>query len=204
MNAPLAVAASSAAAVIFWAIAADAAARRDLAIGTLPALLPALVGGATMLACIGGAPCAAVFALSGTAVAGWVDARTGSIFDPLTVALLGGAVVLSFVQGTAVAGALGTAAVGGALLLLHTVTDGRGIGFGDVKLGAALGMALGVSLGLVAMGVAFVLGAAYGIVLVLTKRAAGNTPVRFAPFIAAGTFIAVLFPPTLLPPAVLP
>jgi prepilin signal peptidase PulO-like enzyme (type II secretory pathway) len=86
----------------------------------------------------------------------------------------------------------GSVAVGGSLLLLHALTGGRGLGLGDVKLGTALGMALGPSSGLLATALAFVFGGIYGGWLLATKRAAPGTPVRFGPFIAAGTLAAVL------------
>ena len=182
------------AATIFWAIAADAAGRRHLAIGTLPPALPLLVAVAAGAACLIGAQPAAIAALAGIAVAGWVDARTGSIFDPLTIGLLIAAFALAIVQGTVSDSLIGSACVGTALLFLHAVTDGRGIGMGDVKLGFALGMALGTAAGFSAIGSAFVLGALYGTWLLARNRARAETPIRFAPFIAAGTFATILAP----------
>jgi leader peptidase (prepilin peptidase) / N-methyltransferase len=184
------------AAMLYWAIAAHAATRRCLTIGTLPPQLLALVAGGAAIACADGARAASIAALAGVAVAGWADARTGAIFDPLTLSITVASLALSAAAGNALDGAYGAGAAGAALLLLYAVTDGRGLGLGDVKLGAALGMALGAAAGLTALGLAFIFGAVYGVWLLATKRAHAESAVRFAPFIAAGTFATVLLPLT--------
>jgi leader peptidase (prepilin peptidase)/N-methyltransferase len=194
MNALLAAAGAGLAATVFWTIAADAAARRRMTIGALPAVLPLLAASAAAAAAIGGAHAAAAVACAGVAVAGWVDARTGSIFDPLTATVLLASLALCAVEGAALEGIFGAASVGAALLLLHALTGGRGLGLGDVKLGTALGMALGVSAGLTALGLAFIFGGAYGVLLVATRRARAGTAIRFGPFVAAGTFAALALP----------
>jgi leader peptidase (prepilin peptidase)/N-methyltransferase len=63
-----------------------------------------------------------------------------------------------------------------------------------VKLSAVLGVALGFSSSLTAIALAFIFGGAYGTWLLATKRASLGTPIRFGPFIAAGTFVAILAP----------
>lgn len=55
-------------------------------------------------------------------------------------------------------------------------------------------MALGVASGFAAIGLAFVFGGAYGIWLLVTRRAGAGASIRFGPFIAAGTFAALLVP----------
>jgi leader peptidase (prepilin peptidase)/N-methyltransferase len=199
MNVLLAAAGSAVSAVAFWGVASDAAGRRRVTIGTLPGRLPLLAGCAAALAAIAGAHAAAVAACAGVTVAAWVDARTGSIFDPLTVTVMAVSIALSGIEGVALDGVSGAAAVGAALLLIHVVTGGRGRGLGDVKLGATLGMALGVSSGLIAIGLAFIFGGAYGAWLLATRRAAPHSAIRFGPFIAAGTFTALALPLALRP-----
>jgi prepilin signal peptidase PulO-like enzyme (type II secretory pathway) len=199
MTVLLAAFAAAIAAVVYWAIAADAAGRRRLTIGTMPAVLPALVALVAGAACATGVHLAAIGALAGVAVAAWVDARTGSIFDPLTLTLFMTSLGLCWFDGTPAAGAYGAAGVGAALLLLHAVTDGNGLGLGDVKLGAALGMALGPACGLTAIGFAFIFGGAYGAWLLITKRASSESAVRFGPFIAAGTVVALFVPSPIVP-----
>jgi len=179
---------------LFWAIAADAAGRRRMTIGTMPLLLPVLAGVAAGAAAFAGLPAPAVTASAGAAVAGVVDARTGSIFDPLTAAILLAALALAVVDGTVANGFYGAAGAGGALFLLHAISSGRGLGLGDVKLAAALGMSLGPAGGLTAIAAAFVAGGGYGAWLLATRRASTGTTIRFGPFIAAGTFVALLAP----------
>jgi leader peptidase (prepilin peptidase) / N-methyltransferase len=160
----------------------------------LPPLLPVAAAMTAGFASIAGISVPAVAATAGVAVAGLVDARTGSIYDPLTVSMLLASLVLALVNGSVVDGCCGAAAVGTALLVLHAISRGRGIGLGDVKLGTALGMALGLSAGLTAIALAFVFGGAYGAWLLATRRARRGTSIRFGPFIAAGTFATLLGP----------
>ncbi len=194
MNALLGAGGAAAASVLYWTIAADAAARRRLTIGSLPPLLPVLVALTAYAGAVGGLPLSAVVAGAGAGVAGVVDARTGSIFDPLTLALLLASLALGALNGSLTDGLYGAVAVGGALFMLHALSRGRGLGLGDVKLGGALGMALGLSTGALAIALAFVFGGGYGVWLLTTRRARPGTPVRFGPFIAAGTFAALLAP----------
>jgi leader peptidase (prepilin peptidase)/N-methyltransferase len=194
VNAALAATATAGATVMYWMIADDAAARRSMKIGSLPPLLPAAAAITAGFASIAGISVPAVAATAGVAVAGLVDARTGSIYDPLTVSMLLASLVLALVNGSVVDGCCGAAAVGTALLVLHAISRGRGIGLGDVKLGTALGMALGLSAGLTAIALAFVFGGAYGAWLLATRRARRGTSIRFGPFIAAGTFATLLGP----------
>jgi leader peptidase (prepilin peptidase)/N-methyltransferase len=194
MNALLAASAAAACAAGYWSIAAAAAKHRRVRIGKLPVARPAIVAVAAGLAAATGAHEAAIAALAGVAVAGCIDARTGSIFDPLTATLLATSLALCALDGTAASGTYGALGVGTALFALHTLTAGRGLGLGDVKLGAALGMALGVASGFAAIGLAFVFGGAYGIWLLVTRRAGAGASIRFGPFIAAGTFAALLVP----------
>lgn len=135
---------------------------------------------------------AVVAAVAGATVAGVVDARTGYIPDPLTAATMLASLLFAALERTFVDGLSGSVAVGGSLLALHALSGGRGLGLGDVKLGTALGMGLGLSDGLLATALAFVFGGLYGAWLLATRRAKLGTPVRFGPFIAAGTLAAVL------------
>jgi prepilin signal peptidase PulO-like enzyme (type II secretory pathway) len=194
VNAALAATATAGATVMYWLIADDAASRRRMKLGSLPLLLPAAAASIAWIAAIAGIPAPAVSAAAGVAVAGLVDARTGSIYDPLTASMLLASLVLAFVNGSIVDGCSGAAAVGAALLALHAISRGRGIGLGDVKLGTALGMAMGLAGGLIAIALAFVFGGAYGAWLLATRRARRDTSIRFGPFIAAGTFATLLGP----------
>jgi leader peptidase (prepilin peptidase)/N-methyltransferase len=181
-------------AAAYWAVAAEVAGRRKMSIGAVPALLIVLVGSAAAAAAALGVAVASIAALAGVAVAAWVDARTGLIFDRFSLAFAGVSATLSIAYGSAVDGVIGAASIGGALFLLHALTRGNGLGFGDVKLGAILGFALGTLAGFTAIGLAFIFGACYGSALLLARRANAGTAVRFGPFIAAGTYATILVP----------
>lgn len=137
-------------------------------------------------------------ALAGTLVAAVIDARTGFIPDVLTRATALGALGCACAAGTAPFACGGAYAVGGALLILHLLTRGHGLGLGDVKLGTAIGVGFGPAAGLVALGAAFVLGGAYATWLLLTRRAQRGDAIRFGPFLAAGAVAVTLIPPNVL------
>lgn len=130
-----------------------------------------------------------------------VDRRVHRLPDPLTlplaaaaVLLLGGAALLPGHAGSWASGLLGGLVLGGFYLLLFLINP-NGMGFGDVKLALALGVALGwygwevLFLGGFA---GFLFGAAYGLGLVLLRRAGRKTGIPFGPFMIAGALTGVL------------
>ncbi|MFC8659424.1 prepilin peptidase [Streptomyces parvus] len=130
-----------------------------------------------------------------------VDRRVHRLPDVLTlplaaaaVLLLGGAALLPGHAGSWTSGLLGGLALGGFYLLLFLINP-NGMGFGDVKLALSLGVALGwygwtvLFLGGFA---GFLFGAAYGLALVLLRRAGRRAGIPFGPFMAAGALTGVL------------
>jgi leader peptidase (prepilin peptidase)/N-methyltransferase len=132
----------------------------------------------------------ALAALCGTCAAAIIDVRTGLIPDRLTRTTTLLALGLAASSGAAPAACTGACAVGGALLGLHLLSRGRGMGLGDVKLGTAIGAGFGVAAGVAALGVAFVAGAAYAAWLLATRRARRGDAIPFGPFLAAGALTA--------------
>lgn len=133
--------------------------------------------------------------VAGTAVAAITDMQTGLIYDAAMLPTL----LLLFA-----AGAMhrqlpqcfgGTLAGAAALGSLYVFTRGRGIGLGDVKLGACMGAALGAAAGLTAIGIAFIAGGVAAVTLLASGRAFRKTEMRFAPYLALGTGWIVLWPP---------
>lgn len=135
----------------------------------------------------------ALAALCGACAAAVFDVRTGFIPNPLTGTTVLVVLALAAANGTAPAACTGACAVTAALLALHLLSRRRGLGLGDVKLGAAIGAGLGVTAGFVALGVAFVAGAAYAAWLLATRRARRGDAIPFGPFLAAGTLTAAIF-----------
>jgi leader peptidase (prepilin peptidase) / N-methyltransferase len=188
--------AASLLAAAFWALARSAMARRELPLGTAPSL-PFVLAASAGAAVSCGEPSRALPALAavcGSLVAAIADARTGAIPDPITLATASSALGLATAAGDVSRAVTGALASGGVLLTLHLMTRGRGLGLGDVKLGAAIGAGLGPQLGIAAVGTAFVAGAAYAVGLLLTARAKRGDAIRFGPFLALGAFTMLLVP----------
>ncbi|MFE3475160.1 prepilin peptidase [Streptomyces bacillaris] len=130
-----------------------------------------------------------------------VDRRVHRLPDPLTLPLaaatvlvLGGAALLPGHAGSWTSGLLGGAVLGGFYLLLFLINP-NGMGFGDVKLALALGVALGwYGWAVLFLGgfAGFLFGAAYGLGLVLLRRAGRRTGIPFGPFMIAGALTGLL------------
>lgn len=75
---------------------------------------------------------------------------------------------------------------------LWTITRGKGMGLGDVKLVAPLALLLGWPKILVAIFLAFILGATVGIMLLAIGRKKTNHVIPFGPFLVAGTCISLV------------
>ncbi|MGW1462826.1 prepilin peptidase [Streptomyces sp. NPDC002308] len=130
-----------------------------------------------------------------------VDHRVHRLPDQLTLPLAGAAVVLLGAAallpehvGSWTGALLGGAALGCFYLVLYLINP-NGMGFGDVKLALSLGVVLGwygwpV---LVAGGFAgFLFGAAYGLGLLVLRRANRRTGIPFGPFMIAGALTGVV------------
>ncbi|MEN3585789.1 A24 family peptidase [Streptomyces sp. ZYX-F-203] len=130
-----------------------------------------------------------------------VDLRVSRLPDPLTLPFAGATVVLLGLVAPA-PGAAGswTGALSGGLVLgaghlALWLLNPAGMGFGDVKLALGVGAVLGwygwpvLLLGTTA---GFVLGAGYGGLLVLRRRAGRGTAIAFGPFLLAGALLGLL------------
>lgn len=77
------------------------------------------------------------------------------------------------------------------ILLIFLITKANGMGFGDVKLAFNIGFFLGIVAGLMALYVAFVVGAIFGIFLMIMKKKKLKSTIAFGPFLIIG--IVVMF-----------
>ncbi len=84
-------------------------------------------------------------------------------------------------------------AVGGFFLALILATKGKGMGGGDVKLGAFMGLVLGFPNSLLALVVAFVSGAVISLVLIVGKKKHFKSQVPFGPFLVFGSLVALFW-----------
>jgi len=103
---------------------------------------------------------------------------------------------------------IGASVLSGFFFILWYTSNGRWMGFGDVKLAFSIGLYLGLSQGLSAFAFAFWIGAGFSLVRLLaprlavllgTKRLSSGgehltmkSEVPFAPFLIIGTFLAMI------------
>lgn len=130
-----------------------------------------------------------------------VDAAVNRLPDVLTLPLaagtallLGMAALFPHPGGSWPRALLGAVVLAGAYGLLFLVNR-RGMGLGDVKLALALGAALGwYGWGVLFAGtfLGFLLGAAYGVSLILAGRADRRTAMAFGPFMVLGALAGVV------------
>ncbi len=76
---------------------------------------------------------------------------------------------------------------------IFVISQGKWLGFGDVKLAFFMGLFLGWPNILVALFAAFILGGIIGMGLVASRRKTMKSQVPFGPFLVSGTFIAMFF-----------
>ncbi len=169
-------------------------AERKVSVHALPAPWPTLACAAILIAValvvrplweasICGCACIALVAASGP------DARTGYLFDAVTLpaAILVSALVVA--SGGAGSAAGGVALLVGAFGAVVFFSRGRLMGLGDVKAMYALGAAFGPLESLVAIFAACVSGI---VVALVSARFARGSEVRFGPHLAAGSAVALV------------
>lgn len=79
------------------------------------------------------------------------------------------------------------------LLLVHLITKGRGMGLGDIKFAVLGGLIAGPKLFLIWLFLAFLTGAAVGIILILGRKAKLKTQIAFGPFLVLALPLALLY-----------
>ncbi len=82
---------------------------------------------------------------------------------------------------------------GGFFLLQYLVSRGRWIGSGDIHLGILLGALLGWEEVLVALFIAYVVGALVGLGLLVTRKKKMQSELPFGTFLAVGGWVAMLW-----------
>jgi leader peptidase (prepilin peptidase)/N-methyltransferase len=187
-------AAGAAYARCLWSIAVRIAHQRSLPLGDVPGWALPLCGCCavavglcfpTGIALMVGAT------LIGAIVCGLVDARTGFIFDALSLTMAAVSGLFAILEGRFTQCALAAVVVGGGLAVIYLLTARRGIGLGDVKLSSAIALGYGPQAAIIAVGSAFVLGALYAGVLIGCGRAGRSDTLRFGPFIAGGAAVGL-------------
>lgn len=83
--------------------------------------------------------------------------------------------------------------IGGFFTLLILITKGRGMGGGDVKLGALIGLSLGFPGSLVALMLSFISGAFASLVLIAFGKKHFGQSIPFGPFLVFGSIVSLLW-----------
>ena len=78
------------------------------------------------------------------------------------------------------------------ILLVFSLTKGKGMGFGDVKLAFSMGFLLGIFAGFIALYIGFITGALVGVVLLILRKKKMKSEIAFGPFLVLG-MLAMLF-----------
>ncbi len=81
----------------------------------------------------------------------------------------------------------------GFFFLLHWLTRGRGMGLGDVKLAGLMGLVLGFPGIAMALYLAFLTGAAWGVILILVGKKKLKSQIPFGPFLAGATIFTLFY-----------
>lgn len=95
-------------------------------------------------------------------------------------------------------GGLAAGIAAGFFLALVLGSRGKWMGLGDVKLALFMGLILGWPNILVALVLAFVLGATIGIILILAKKKTLKSQIPFGPFLSAATLISIFWADSLI------
>lgn len=87
---------------------------------------------------------------------------------------------------------IGAVLASGFLWIIYLLTRGKGIGFGDVKFGIFLGLAFGWPDILMVLILAFIIGAVWGLLLVIMGRKKMKGMLPFGPFLSFGAILTIL------------
>lgn len=122
------------------------------------------------------------------------DLRHMLIIDRFTIPAMIFAIIINLWLGTVPAWSVlvGGLVLAGFFWIQFVISKGTWVGGGDIRMGALMGFMLGLEHGLVALFIAYVLGAIIGVAMMASGKATRKTPVPFGSFLAVATVI-VLF-----------
>lgn len=82
---------------------------------------------------------------------------------------------------------------GGFFFIQYVVSHGRWVGGGDIRLGILMGIILGFPFVLIALAMAYVIGALFGVISIVTKFKKISSQIQFGTFLTGATFITLLY-----------
>jgi prepilin signal peptidase PulO-like enzyme (type II secretory pathway) len=122
------------------------------------------------------------------------DFKHQLILNRVTVPAAALALVGSLLLGrTAADLAIGALVGGGFFGLQYVVSRGRWIGGGDIRFGIVIGLMLGWQKTVLTLFLAYTVGALVALVLLASRRAERTSRLAFGTFLAAATFVSLLF-----------
>ena len=83
--------------------------------------------------------------------------------------------------------------VGLPIFLIYYISHERAMGLGDVYLSAIMGLLLGWKAGFLALYIAFITGAVFGIVLLILHKKKIKSKIPFGPFLVTGTLTMLFY-----------
>jgi len=129
------------------------------------------------------------------------DIRYGIIPDKITLAgIIGTIIYLLVVSPNDIPNHI-LAALGASLFffLIYALTKGKGLGFGDVKLGILMGLLLGFPDIFLAFYMAFLTGGVSAIILILWRKKKMKSTIAFGPFLVLGAYLSFFLSILLVP-----
>jgi prepilin signal peptidase PulO-like enzyme (type II secretory pathway) len=82
---------------------------------------------------------------------------------------------------------------GGFFLTINLISKGKWMGTGDISIGVLIGLILGLSQTILALFLAFLIGAVVSIVLLIFKKKKMKSEIPFGPFLILGTIISIFW-----------
>lgn len=127
------------------------------------------------------------------------DLKHYLILDKITIPAMIVAILLNLYLGLSLWQLILAGLVGGGFFLIQfLISSGRWIGGGDIRLGFLMGLMLAWPMLLVALFLAYLLGAVIGIILIAAGRKKMSSQIPFGTFLTLATFLTFLFGPQLL------
>lgn len=121
------------------------------------------------------------------------DLRHMLIIDRFTIPAMIFAILMNLWLGTVPAWSVlvGAFVLAGFFWIQFVISKGTWVGGGDIRMGALMGFMLGLEQGLVALFLAYIFGAAVGLVMMACGKATRKTPVPFGSFLAVATLVTL-------------
>ncbi len=114
-------------------------------------------------------------------------------FYYLYLYLSNSSLVISYGNDNIISGVIGGLIIGGFFYLLFTLSKGKWIGGGDVKLGMLIGLLVGWKMTYFLLLFAYVLGAVLAVFLLSFGKKKWKSKIPFGPFLILATWIVLLF-----------